>query len=183
MENRRVFTEDEKRVEFSTVTFDLSPCSEREASRVWRELEQAGVRVESVTVPGVISTPDYGAKVTVAVDTVEDIKAAFDEIDFAANREHGEIVEETAWEMCEALRDYADDMGVLGRLQDWDLTTDNHHRLDDIFNDGGYARCERFTDLASDAALAEGYEFESEGWDDLRWRIIDRAFEIWNTGK
>ena len=48
--------------------------------------------------------------------------------------------------------------------------------LDDIFNDGGFVRCEEFTDLGIEFALAYG-ELESEGFDEAHWELIDEAID------
>jgi len=50
--------------------------------------------------------------------------------------------------------------------------------LDDLFMDGGETRCTHFVDYATDWAIEEGYPFESEDFDDVRWEIIEMALEV-----
>jgi hypothetical protein len=48
------------------------------------------------------------------------------------------------------------------------------NELDDIFNDGGEARCEHFADIAWDYALQFG-KFESDKFDAAQWSCIENA--------
>lgn len=60
------------------------------------------------------------------------------------------------------------------------LTIDNFNTfLDDLFNDGGEVRCERFGDLADPYALEFG-PLESAAFDNARWPCFERAIEIVN---
>lgn len=51
--------------------------------------------------------------------------------------------------------------------------------LDDLFNDGGEIRCEKFTDLAMEYSLQFG-ELESIPFYDKQWSCIESAIEIIN---
>ena len=48
--------------------------------------------------------------------------------------------------------------------------------LDDLFNDGGEIRCEKFTDLAMEYALQFG-EIESTPFNNKQWSCIESAIE------
>jgi hypothetical protein len=58
------------------------------------------------------------------------------------------------------------------------LTIDNFNSfLDDLFNDGGEIRCEKFIDLADSYALKFG-KLESKEFDNAKWPCIEDAIKF-----
>jgi hypothetical protein len=58
------------------------------------------------------------------------------------------------------------------------LTIENmNYFLDDLFEDGGEIRCEKFTDLAMEYALQFG-ELESSPFNNKQWDCIKSAIKI-----
>ena len=61
------------------------------------------------------------------------------------------------------------------------VTMDNFNTfLDDAFEDGGFARCEKFLDKIDPYALQFG-PLESERFDDAKWATIKIAFQMLPT--
>jgi len=52
--------------------------------------------------------------------------------------------------------------------------------LDDLFNDGGEARCVYFGAVAADYLVRHGYKIESQPHDDRWWIFLERAIDIFN---
>lgn len=82
----------------------------------------------------------------------------------------------TIKEMVESLKEAADN-------EDLDLTGINEKNwqwfLDDLFNDGGEARCEMFVDLADEPALSDlEYAFESDDHLNFRYDCAVEAIKI-----
>lgn len=58
------------------------------------------------------------------------------------------------------------------------ITRENFNTfLDDLFDDGGETRVEKFTDLPDEYALQFG-ELESPEFDKAKWEVLDLAFDI-----
>jgi hypothetical protein len=81
---------------------------------------------------------------------------------------------DTIQEMVESLEYQAEKSNVSLK----GLTIDNFNSfLDDLFNDGGFIRCEKFGDLAMEYALQFG-EFESDRFTNKQWDCIEKAIDI-----
>jgi hypothetical protein len=80
---------------------------------------------------------------------------------------------DTVQEMADSLIEYAEHNEV--SLEG--LTIDNFNTLlDDRFDDGGYARCEKFTDLAWPYSFQFG-EIESNAQSNAQWKCIKAAIK------
>ena len=81
---------------------------------------------------------------------------------------------DTVRKVVKSIREHAKINGVslLG------MTADNFNfYLDDLFADGGEARCVYFVDLVDEYALQFG-DFETVEYENAQWRVLDRALAI-----
>ena len=77
--------------------------------------------------------------------------------------------------LLEAARREDVDMNALAKIN----TTNFNVLLDDLFNDGGETRCERFCDLGWEYSLQFGH-LESAGCEAAQWSCVEAAInEIW----
>lgn len=78
----------------------------------------------------------------------------------------------------QTIEDMADSLMAHAEFEEKDLsglTTDNFNTfLDDLFEDGGETRCERFADLAWEYSLRFG-TLESLGQSNAQWKCIEAA--------
>lgn len=81
--------------------------------------------------------------------------------------------------MADSLLEEAERQGVpLESLQG--LSKDNFNSLlDDVFQDGGEARCERFTDLGWEYSLQFG-ALESTAQSNAQWKAIQAGVRVFN---
>ena len=92
----------------------------------------------------------------------------------AGMRKAGDGIEEAARKMADNLMNYARKNGV--DISGVTLKNFNTY-LDDQFDDGGEARCERFLDLGDEYAMQFG-DLETKSFDDAKWKCITRAIQI-----
>lgn len=82
---------------------------------------------------------------------------------------------ETVKKMNQSLRNEADNHGIpYEEIQDALLVSVD--KLDDVFHDNGYIRCERYDDLAIPYALQFG-EFDSDKFHEARFKALSKARE------
>lgn len=87
-----------------------------------------------------------------------------------------ELREQVVEDMVESLKEKAEIEGV--SIEDIrELFEEKRiNELDELFRDGGEARCDHFTDIGMEYALEFG-EIESEGFDNAFYEVVEKAME------